>query len=128
MSENTRYVRYHSADDGMRLHELREVIEPVAVVLRKDGSVDVYGQVGVVDQRRPCTDEACGAEACPEHPVHLGGEHTYEMHHSHRDHVGTDQGGLPAPCRCIGNRHIRVPMLFGAPSATRAQILAAARS
>ena len=36
--------------------------------------------------------------------------------------------GLCGTCRNNVNRHIRVPMMFGAPSATRAQILAAARS
>jgi hypothetical protein len=48
---NTRTVRYHSSDDMAGLGELAEVTEPVAVVLRGDGSVDVYGYVAVVDQR-----------------------------------------------------------------------------
>jgi hypothetical protein len=48
---NTRTVRYHSSDDMDGLGELREVTEPVAVVLRKDGSADVYGYVAVIDQR-----------------------------------------------------------------------------
>jgi len=43
----------------------------------------------------PCPDENCGAEGCPEHPAHIGPEHTYEMHHAATDHEG------PGPCRCI---------------------------
>lgn len=50
-TRNTEHVRYHSSDDMAGLGEFRDVIEPVAVVLRKDGSVDVYGYVAVVDQR-----------------------------------------------------------------------------
>jgi hypothetical protein len=48
---NTRYIRYHSSDDMAGLGEFRDVTEPVAVVLRNDGSVDVYGYIAVVDQR-----------------------------------------------------------------------------
>jgi hypothetical protein len=46
-------VRYHSTDDMDGLGELKEISQPVAVVIRKDGSLDVYGYVGIVDQRRP---------------------------------------------------------------------------
>ena len=49
-TENTRHVRYHSSDDMADLGELWETVEPVAVVLRADGSVDVYGYVAVIDQ------------------------------------------------------------------------------
>jgi hypothetical protein len=45
-------IRRHSSDDMDRDAELAEVIDPVAVVLRADGSVDTYGLVTVVDQRR----------------------------------------------------------------------------
>lgn len=50
--ENTKYVRYHPAKHMTGLHEMRGVTEPAAVVLRKDGSVDVYGYglVAVIDQ------------------------------------------------------------------------------
>jgi len=47
-------------------------------------------------QAVPCADGQCGTEACPEHPAHIGGEHTYEMHHHPVDHVGFGS------CRCIG--------------------------
>lgn len=50
--ELVREVRYHSADDMTGLRELADVTEPVAVVIRPDGSVDVYGYIGVVDQRQ----------------------------------------------------------------------------
>lgn len=46
-------IRYHSSDDMDGLGEFRDVSEPVAVVLRRDGSVDVYGLIAVVDQRQP---------------------------------------------------------------------------
>lgn len=55
---NTRFIRYHSSDDMAGLGEFRAVTEPVAVVLRKDGSVDVYGYVAVVDQRPGFREEA----------------------------------------------------------------------
>jgi hypothetical protein len=44
-------VRCHSSDGMAGLGEVSDVTEPVAVVLREDGSVDVYGYVAVVDQR-----------------------------------------------------------------------------
>jgi hypothetical protein len=44
-------LRYHLADDMTGLGELCQVTEPVAVVLRNDNSVDVYGHVAIVDQR-----------------------------------------------------------------------------
>lgn len=44
-------VRVHSADDMCGLGELADVTEPAAVVIRPDGSVDVYGYLAVVDQR-----------------------------------------------------------------------------
>jgi len=50
--ENTATMRFHSSDDMSGLGELAAVTEPVAVVLRPDGSVDVYGHVAVIDQRR----------------------------------------------------------------------------
>lgn len=49
-TENTRHVRYHSSDDMDGLGEFADTVEPVAVVLRPDGSLDVYGQVAVIDQ------------------------------------------------------------------------------
>jgi hypothetical protein len=48
--KNTLHVRYHLSIDMRGLGEMREVTAPAAVVLRKDGSVDVYGNVAVVDQ------------------------------------------------------------------------------
>lgn len=48
---NTTTVRYHSSDDMDGLGELSDVTEPVAVVIRPGGSVDVYGCVAVIDQR-----------------------------------------------------------------------------
>lgn len=38
--------------------------------------------------RCPENDPECDDQACPEHPRHLDGEHTYEQHHSPVDHVG----------------------------------------
>ncbi|SRR5579871_6770612 len=52
MRTNTERVRYHSSDDMTGVGELATMTEPVAVVLRQDGSVDAYGSVGVIDQRR----------------------------------------------------------------------------
>lgn len=51
MSEQRMTSRFHSSDDMDRLRELAHVTEPVAVVVRPDGSLDVYGHVGIVDQR-----------------------------------------------------------------------------
>jgi hypothetical protein len=45
-----RYIRWHSTDYMHRLGELRHITEPVAVVIRPDGSIDVYGDVAVIDQ------------------------------------------------------------------------------
>jgi hypothetical protein len=53
-----RQVRAHSSDDMAGVGELRDVIDPVAVVLRPDGSVDVYGQVAVIDQRKEAGADA----------------------------------------------------------------------
>jgi hypothetical protein len=44
-------IRYHSADDMHAHIDPPSHRYPAAVVLRTDGSVDVYGDVGVVDQR-----------------------------------------------------------------------------
>jgi hypothetical protein len=44
-------IRNHSPDNMTGLGELEGITEPVAVVVRPDGSLDVYGRVGVVDQR-----------------------------------------------------------------------------
>lgn len=51
-ARNTADVRHHSSDDMDGLRELAGITEPAAVVLRPDGSVDVYGYIGIVDQRR----------------------------------------------------------------------------
>jgi hypothetical protein len=51
MNGTTAAIRVHSSDDMADVGELADVTDPVAVVLRADGSVDVYGQVAVVDQR-----------------------------------------------------------------------------
>jgi len=56
-------VRYHSADDMSGLGELGNVMEPVAVVIRPDGSVDTYGYMAVIDQR--------SADADREHTANL---------------------------------------------------------
>lgn len=45
-----RDIRYHSGDDMSGLGEFENVMEPVAVVLRPDGSIDAYGYVAVIDQ------------------------------------------------------------------------------
>lgn len=45
--------------------------------------------------RCPENDPGCDEQACPEHPRHQDGEHTYEQHHSPADH----QGGR---CFCHG--------------------------
>jgi hypothetical protein len=51
MSKNTLYVRFHPAEHMGGLGELAGVTEPAAVVVRRDGTLDVYGPVDVVDQR-----------------------------------------------------------------------------
>jgi hypothetical protein len=48
---NMQYVRFHPADHMEGLRELAGVTEPAAVVVRPDGTLDVYGPVDVVDQR-----------------------------------------------------------------------------
>ena len=48
MSE--RYIRKHPSRHMEGLGELKGVRERAAVVLRQDGSVDVYGDIAVVDQ------------------------------------------------------------------------------
>lgn len=60
-------IRYHSSDDMSGLGELSEVMEPVAVVLRPDGSVDAYGFIGIVDQRQATQPQT-----------------VYVLHYSHR--------------------------------------------
>jgi hypothetical protein len=45
-------------------------------------------------KREFCDDYACIASACQEHPMHNGGDHTFEQHHSPSDHYG---GGV---CHC----------------------------
>lgn len=52
------YTRFHSSGDMAGLAELADATDPVAVVLRNDGSVDVYGQVAVIDQRYPWAGNA----------------------------------------------------------------------
>jgi hypothetical protein len=47
-----RQVRAHSSDDMNGVGELNGVMAPVAVVLRSDGSVDAYGDLAVIDQRK----------------------------------------------------------------------------
>ena len=51
MSKNTLYVRFHPAEHMEGLRELAGVTESAAVVVRRDGTLDVYGPVDVVDQR-----------------------------------------------------------------------------
>jgi hypothetical protein len=53
-----RQVRAHLSEHMTGLGELRGVTAPAAVVLRKDGSADVYGPVTVVDQRPAEDSEA----------------------------------------------------------------------
>jgi hypothetical protein len=48
----------------------------------------------------PDSDPACVAQGCVEHPAHDGPDHTYEQHHSPRDHVGPDGTMRPDLCRC----------------------------
>ena len=43
----------------------------------------------------PCDEPACLAEACPEHPEHCLGDHTYEQHHSPEDHCGSSTCDCP---------------------------------
>lgn len=44
-------IRRHSSRDMDGLGEFEGCTDPVAVVIRPDGSLDVYGFIGVVDQR-----------------------------------------------------------------------------
>ena len=41
-------IRNHSSDD-MTGPEFNSIFEPVAVVLRPDGSIDSYGYVAIID-------------------------------------------------------------------------------
>jgi hypothetical protein len=50
-SRNTAMVRHHSADDMDGLGECVDVFAPGAVIVRRDGSLDVYGHIDVIDQR-----------------------------------------------------------------------------
>lgn len=50
-------TRHHSSDDMTGLGEFEGITEPVAVVIRPDGSVDIYGYVAVIDQRGSEEDE-----------------------------------------------------------------------
>lgn len=50
-------IRYHSSDDMDGLGEFDGVAEPVAAVIRADGSIDAYGYLAVVDQRTPAAAE-----------------------------------------------------------------------
>jgi hypothetical protein len=59
-----RSIRQHSSEDMAGLGEFTDTAEPVAVVLRPDGSVDVYGYVAVIDQSDdPRPRPADGGEA-----------------------------------------------------------------
>ena len=64
----------------------------------EDCRPDCIGQAAHLDELgidvTACQDGHCQREGCPEHPACDDGEHTYEQHHSPRDHVG------PGPCRC----------------------------
>jgi hypothetical protein len=44
-------IHKHSGDDMDDSTEFDDVTEPVAVVIRPDGSIDAYGYVAVIDQR-----------------------------------------------------------------------------
>lgn len=44
-------IRYHSSDEMNGEGEWEGITEPVAVVIRADGSVDAYGYLAVIDQR-----------------------------------------------------------------------------
>lgn len=62
-ARNTARVRHHPAElpgftPGER--EFEGITEPCAVVIRPDGSVDVYGYIGVVDQRPDVAADAPG--------------------------------------------------------------------
>ena len=61
---STMDIRYHSSDDMDGLTELASITEPVAVVLRPDGSADVYGCIAVSDQR-PLAREMTSGDNCP---------------------------------------------------------------
>lgn len=55
-------IRHHSSDD-MTGPEFEGVAEPVAVIIRPDGSADIYGYVAFIDQRPG--DECYGADGQP---------------------------------------------------------------
>lgn len=63
-----RDIRHHSSDHMTGLRELEYSTEPVAVVVRPDGSLDVYGYVAVVDQTG--TDEPT-TEAADRNDLHI---------------------------------------------------------
>lgn len=49
--EGTQEIRYHSSEAMSDTREFDGVYEPVAVVIRADGSIDAYGYVAVIDER-----------------------------------------------------------------------------
>jgi hypothetical protein len=57
-------IRHHSSDDMAGLSEFSGTAEPAAVVIRPDGSADVYGYIAVIDQRRG-QDECYDADGQP---------------------------------------------------------------
>ena len=44
-------IRYHASHDMVGLGEFESVATPAAAVIRPDGSIDVYGNMAVIDQR-----------------------------------------------------------------------------
>lgn len=49
----------------------------------------------------PENDPACASQGCVEHPEHNGPDHTYEQHHSPKEHIGPDAASpQPDLCRC----------------------------
>lgn len=70
-------IRYHSSDDMAGLGELADTMEPCAVVIRPGGSVDVYGYIGVVDQRPepPEADRIAAALAVARTYGQIAGDH-----------------------------------------------------
>lgn len=61
----------------------------------------------------PDQDPDCMAQGCPEHQACSYGDHTYEQHHSPKDHVSRVTGE-PAPEECRCDVYIRPEITGGA--------------
>ena len=99
-------IRKHPARHMHGLRELDGMAGPAAVVIRPDGSLDVYGPVFVVNQTEPPECPVCG------HPVEHGsgaavtcdlcGSFCCQAHHVASDRYARHAGLAPVHCTECG--------------------------